>query len=39
MIKLSTATKIKLAAVVVFILAIAAGGVYWYFGYHIKTAD
>lgn len=36
---LSTATKIKLAAVVVLILAIAAGGIYWYFGYYIKTPD
>ncbi|MDO4203084.1 MAG: hypothetical protein Q4D07_01075 [Selenomonadaceae bacterium] len=39
MFKLSTATKIKLAAFGVFLLAVAAGGVYWYFGYHIKTAD
>ncbi len=39
MFKLSTAAKIKLAAFGIFLLAIAAGGVYWYFGYHIKTAD
>ncbi len=39
MIRLSSATKMKLAAVFVVIMAVAAAGVYWYFGYHIKTAD